>query len=330
MVDDFGNLKRIDSKIMWNNETAFSDWLAEQINRLGEAIGIDFDDTSIQREHRTGSLSADITCLEADGETRVVIENQFGKTNHDHLGKVIAYAAGLDGAKIIWIAQQFRDEHLAALDWLNEKTENSTSFLGVELECWRIDDSKPAPNFNLIAKPNYWSRDLARSVRERPLTKAQLLNKDFWAVARIHFQKIETRIQLPDEGKQGPWLRRGVSGNTYFVVSLSTPSELQINLHFQDDDAEDCFEYIDKYIKMNKAEVESKLPSKLIWKRRDGTNRLIVDCLSLRFNLTNRAEWENAIAWFLEGLEGLDVALAPLVHEFKQQKTDPEESQHLE
>ena len=81
-----------------------------------------------------GSFSADILCRRLDGgsdeESWVVIENQYGRTNHDHLGKLLTYAAGLKARTVVWIAEEFRDEHRAALDLLNASTAPEHVFLG--------------------------------------------------------------------------------------------------------------------------------------------------------------------------------------------------------
>jgi hypothetical protein len=68
----------------------------------------------------------------------VIIENQLEKTNHTHLGQLIAFAAGVDAKKVIWVAESFRLEHAAALQFLNENTTNDLSFFAVEVELWRL------------------------------------------------------------------------------------------------------------------------------------------------------------------------------------------------
>ena len=325
----FGQLRRMEPTDVWDDEKAFSDWLADDVESLGEAMGIEIDSESVQREASVGALSADITCFEADGETSVIIENQVGKTNHDHLGKVITYAAGLErssknqtGAKIIWIGHKFRDEHLAALEWLNEKTDDNTIFFGIEVDCLQIDDSRLVPNFSLVAKPNDWSRNLTREARETPLTRAQALNRDFWDQARTYIANNGIRIYPPDKDKQGKWLRRQIEGKTYFVVNISNPGSIQINLHFEDHDGEACFQHVDQNIQV----ALDCLIGGVMWERRPGTNRLVMNCLSQDFDLNDREQWPGAIMWFCENLVALDAAFKPLVVGYRNQADEAEHS----
>jgi hypothetical protein len=57
----------------------------------------------------------------------------------------MTYLAGQDGGTtVIWIAETIREEHRAAIDWLNANTIESFSFFAVEVEALRIDDSSGA------------------------------------------------------------------------------------------------------------------------------------------------------------------------------------------
>ena len=76
----------------------------------------------------------------------MLIENQLERTDHTHLGQLLTYAAGLEAVTVVWIAERFTDEHRAALDWLNEITDEEFSFFGLEIELWRIGDSPMAPS----------------------------------------------------------------------------------------------------------------------------------------------------------------------------------------
>jgi hypothetical protein len=96
----------------------------------------------------------------------VVIENQFGSTDHTHLGQIMTYVAGQEGqATVVWIAETIREEHRAAIDWLNASTLEGFDFFAIEVEALRIGTSLPAPWFNVVAKPNNWTRGVGRVTR---------------------------------------------------------------------------------------------------------------------------------------------------------------------
>jgi hypothetical protein len=78
--------------------------------------------------------SADIVATDDSSNTKVIIENQLEQTNHDHLGKVLTYASGLEARILIWIAKKFPQEHRQTLDYLNESTSGRLRLYGVEVE----------------------------------------------------------------------------------------------------------------------------------------------------------------------------------------------------
>jgi hypothetical protein len=70
----------------------------------------------------------------------------------------MTYYAGTKADVVIWIAEKFTEEHIAALEWLNENTRAGVGFFGVELEVLRIGESALAPHFRVVVKPNEWSK----------------------------------------------------------------------------------------------------------------------------------------------------------------------------
>jgi hypothetical protein len=154
----FGQLARVSARLGWPHEAhEFTPWLAENVELLGEAVGLSLE--LREREHKVGRYSLDL--LLGDAQDRVVIvENQFGQTDHDHLGKLLTYCAGTEAAVVIWIAEELNEEHVAVLEWLNENTVRGVGFFGVELELLRIDDSRPAPNFRVLVQPNEWVKSV--------------------------------------------------------------------------------------------------------------------------------------------------------------------------
>ena len=154
---DLAKIERVDLREAWPNEARdFTPWLAKNIVELGEALGMDLElqDT----EAAVGGYSLDVLATELNSNRPVIIENQLETTNHDHLGKLLTYAAGYDANVIVWLTREFRDEHRQALDWLNQRTGEDTHFFGVVVELWRIGESLPAPHFKLVATPNDWRK----------------------------------------------------------------------------------------------------------------------------------------------------------------------------
>jgi hypothetical protein len=117
------------------------------------------------QERSVGLFRADILCKETTTDNWVLIENQLERTDHVHLGQLLTYAAGLQAVTIVWIAQYFTEEHRAALDWLNEITDERFNFFGLEIELWRIENSPVAPKFNVVCKPNDWTKKISQSAR---------------------------------------------------------------------------------------------------------------------------------------------------------------------
>jgi len=155
---EFGTLKYPNLQSAWQHEALhFTPWLAENLSKLGEVLGLDLELES--QEHGVGAFSLDILAHETSSDRRVAIENQLYATDHSHLGQLVTYAAGVDAGIVIWIAAKFRDEHREALDWLNRGEGTTTEYFGVVVELVQIDDSKPAVNFKVVASPNQWSRE---------------------------------------------------------------------------------------------------------------------------------------------------------------------------
>ncbi|MBK7654601.1 MAG: hypothetical protein IPJ18_05180 [Betaproteobacteria bacterium] len=106
----------------------------------------------VRIEVPVGPYHADILASDASG-AYVVIENQFRKTNHDHLGKLLTYGATL-GASAVWIAEDFTEEHLQG-GRLAQRADNRDAVpVCGSAGSPQIDDSSPAIRFNVISQPN--------------------------------------------------------------------------------------------------------------------------------------------------------------------------------
>ena len=141
---ELGTLSPVEVRDVWPSESGdFTPWLAENADLLSEALGMDL--LHERTEAAVGRYSADLVFREVSTDKAVVVENMFAPTDHDHLGKLITYAAGLGASYAVLLSPEFREEHRSALTWLNSVSADDFGFFGVVLEGWRIGESLPAP-----------------------------------------------------------------------------------------------------------------------------------------------------------------------------------------
>lgn len=146
-----------DLRSVWKDEARdFTPWLASEagLNLISEALGLELID--IELESSVGAFKADISAIDENSGLRVIIENQLEASNHDHLGKLITYASGKGAKILVWIVKEAREEHKAAVEWLNNHTDNETGIFLCEIKLFQIEDSKLVPRLEVIEKPNDW------------------------------------------------------------------------------------------------------------------------------------------------------------------------------
>lgn len=176
---ELGVLKQVALREAWDHEAhRFTPWLYKHLDLLGDAIGMRLE--PVEKEAQVGRFSADILARDTDNENhRVLIENQLQGSDHDHLGKIVTYLGGRDARTAIWVAAGFEEEHLSAFQWLNEHTHEDCAFFAVRVKAVRIDDSRPAPQFEVVARPNHWERRRRHEARKGLSARGQL-HKSFW------------------------------------------------------------------------------------------------------------------------------------------------------
>ncbi len=262
----FGEIKKIELKDIWNNEAYdFTPWLSENIDSLGEALGMELELTDMEAD--VGDFSLDLLIKDLGTGNTVVVENQLTQTDHDHLGKLLTYASGYSASTVVWISDVVRDEHRQALEWLNQRTDEETQFFGVEVEVFSIDESNPAFTFNPVVSPSEWQKSKKRQVKNTVSEKGELYRiyfQDLIDKLRENYRFTNARVGQPQNWYSFSSGITGISYGAAFVQSGHARTELYID-----------FEEADKnkalfdWLLDQKDKLQSDLGEELVWDRMD-------------------------------------------------------------
>jgi hypothetical protein len=312
-----GRLQAVDLRDVWEDEARdFTPWLArgDNLALLGDTVGLELEYE--RQEVQVGPFSADILCKNIADDTWVLIENQVEKTDHRHLGQILTYAAGLSAKTIIWVARKFTEEHRAALDWLNENTVEDLSFFGLEVELWRIGPSEPAPKFNIVSKPNDWTREVkTQSASAGQPSETKKLQHEFWTAFK-NWAETHTDLRVQKPGYQH-WLTSTI-GRAYFHVAaiISTWSpiaqknapEIRIELSLTSNDAKKQF----TQLKDLEPTLKTKIDLPLVW-HSDPAAKSAKVYVRTDADFTDRTKWPEQFQWLAKYMRMFRDVFGPIV-----------------
>lgn len=290
-----GKFQKIELRDYWADEAKyFTPWLAkeENIDELSEAIGIDIEVEGT--EVFIGNYKADIIGRDISNNKKIIIENHLEKSNHDHLGKIITYASGIDASVVIWICSNITDEHRQAIDWLNENTNENINFFAIEIELWKIDDSNPAPRFNIICRPNEWVKTTKETTNPREMTDTRSLQLEYWNYLKDYFNQQSTFLSLRTPRAQH-WYSMSI-GRSKFHISLTINTihnRIGCELYIRGENAKKAFSELRK----DKEIVEKEIGTELDWQELpDGQDSRII--VYQNGNIKDKEQWEEITKWF--------------------------------
>ncbi len=305
---ELGTLEPVDLRSYWTDEARdFTPWLAEESNLGRLAATLDMDLALEGVEVPVGPYRADILARDLTTDAQVIIENQLEKTNHDHLGKTLTYAASLGANVIVWIAKEFSEEHRRALDYLNEHVAPRLRFYGIEMQLWRIGTSPAAPLFHMVSSPNAYTAVTPAPPGEPSETRNLYL--EFWSGFREFCTARGTTLRMHKPRASSNY--RIAVGRSKFAIRLRISAQKRYvvcDIYMRGRYARSAFEHLQR----QRAAVERET-GPLEWRALSGGRGYQIALYHRDIDVTNRATWDAAWAWLKTEAERFSHTFGPLV-----------------
>jgi hypothetical protein len=305
ITSDIGRLERVPLRHVWENEAKnFTHWLEKNTDLLGEVISVEFSD--VEREQSAGNFNVDLIAKDLEGNT-IVIENQLEKSDHDHLGKIITYAAALDAKMAIWVVSAPRPEHVAAITWLNESS--TTQFFMVKIEAVKIGTSDPAALFTLITGPSDEIEDIQKTKKD--IADRYEIRKKWWTYLISHCKKLDALHKHLSPGSYS-WM--GTTSGIRGLIFKYTVTQHESGVEFYiDRGANSESENLDVYnaILGEKDSIENTFKSPLRWDILEGKRACRISYVLNGGYRRDESEWDDIQILTIKTMSRLEAALRP-------------------
>ncbi|WP_295097060.1 DUF4268 domain-containing protein [uncultured Catenibacterium sp.] len=284
-----------DLRTVWPHEALdFTPWLSQDdnITLLADAIGIDI--TVDETESSVGDFNVDIFASETGTDRKIIIENQLEDTNHDHLGKLITYASGKSADIVVWLVKHAREEHKAAIEWRNNHTDDNVGFFLCEIKLYRIGNSEPAVKFEVIEKPNDWTKEVKKS---ESINETQQLRYDYWVAFEDYAFKnpIFAKNFKKRKPSKNQWLNFSIGSSACHIAvsQIKQRNELDVELYISDDTE------LYNSLYENKTAIELTSGLSFDWRELPDrkASRIV---LKKSVQLENKNTWESQFEWLID------------------------------
>lgn len=257
------------------------------------------------------AFAADLLAEGTDGDS-VVIENQFGKSDHDHLGKILTYLVNLNAKTAIWICENPQPEHMEAIDWLNKSSAADISFYLVRLEAFQVGESHDiGPHFSIVSEPSSQIKEAGETVEE--LAERHVKRRQFWTQLLPESNK-KTQLFSNISPSKDYWISAGAgtSGVVFQYLILKDGARVQLAIEGPDQ-ARNKAIFDSLYSK--KEQIEKVFGEQLTWNRLDNKKASYITKTVADKGLRDNKEWPRIIEKLVETMTRFEKAFSPHVKE---------------
>ena len=289
-----GTLKEItDLRSIWPHEALnFTPWVAENVDLLADAVGLDI--TVDETESSVGDFNVDIYASETGTDRKIIIENQLEDTDHGHLGKLITYASGKGADVVIWVVKHAREEHKAAVEWLNNHTDDKIGFFLCEIKLFQIGDSQIAPSFTVVERPNDWTKEIRKTASANPTQQQRL---EYWqafndyAFSDANFSRIFNKRKPTTDH----WMDFSIGSSACHIAVSQIQKRKAVDVELYINDDKELF----KSLFAHKDEIEKNMEMELEWKElpERKASRILIE---KTIDLDDRATWPEQFDYIMD------------------------------
>lgn len=293
-MTNLGTLKKItDLRSIWPHEALnFTPWVAENVDLLADAVGLDI--TVDETESSVGDFNVDIYASETGTDRKIIIENQLEDTDHDHLGKLITYASGKGADVVIWVVKHAREEHKAAVEWLNNHTDDKIGFFLCEIKLFQIGDSQIAPSFTVVERPNDWTKEIRKKASANPTQQQRL---EYWqafndyAFSDANFSRIFNKRKPTTDH----WMDFSIGSSACHIAVSQIQKRKAVDVELYINDDKELF----KSLFAHKDEIEKNMEMELEWKElpERKASRILIE---KTVDLDDRATWPEQFDYIMD------------------------------
>jgi len=312
MSDSIQKIKRVPLRELWRKEDKdFTKWLEEHIDFLNDAIGFDISIES--REEKVGPFKVDLYGEDNFGN-KVIIENQLEKSDHNHLGQLITYLTNLGANIAIWIVKEPCEEHIKAIDWLNEVSPDDISFYLIKLEAIRIGDTSPAgPLFTIIKRPTTEKKQIGLEKKE--YAQRHVLREKYWTQLLAEIIK-KSPLFANISPSTDNWIGIGMGRGGFNLNLVISKKYARAEIYINRGEMEENKKAFDALYAL-KDEIEKEFGGKLIWERMEDNVTSRIKYQLDGVDVSNEGDWSKMNEFLIDVAERMHRAFKDPIRKLK-------------
>lgn len=307
-MSHISKIQYVPIKNVWPKEEGdFTPWLQDNIEEISKIIGINIVNPEI--EHHLNELNGFRADIRAELETgeAIIIENQYGQSNHDHLGKVLTYRTSFDAKIAIWVVEKARQEHIEVINWLNEN-DNGCAFFLLRIQAIKIGDSPIAPMFSIIAGPSEDIKNIGQIKKEDQ--KRHIERRKFWGLLLDIAKGKNISLLSKISPTKDSWISAGAgkSGLGYHLWLNKNSMRIELRIDSTDPDANSK---IFNKLKQHQSNINSNCGDNLDWVEEEGVRRRAIQTTIPGGWADDPSTWNTTIENALVALVNMEKAIKP-------------------